>query len=226
MISAKIILHHLPNSRSQRILWLLEELKLDYELQIYIDKNNADAKLKFPTLSVQKNDTAQTLTESSAIAEYLAQHQQQLVLSAQDEHYWHYCFYLHFADASFMPNLALKQVFAQIAQQTPWLVRFVSLAFKAAFNRGYLNPEMKQQLNQLNTHLQQHSWLAGDQFSIADILLWFPLHASQYAHPQFSDYPALIEYLKQIKSRPAFQTALQKGHWSAEKFQRYWQITQ
>lgn len=192
-------------------------------MQICVDKHNTDAKLKFPTLSVQKNDTVQTLTESSAIAEYLAQHQQQLVLTPQDGHY---CFYLHYADASFMPNLALKQVFAQIARQTPWLVRFVSLAFKTAFNRGYLNPEMKQQLNQLNAHLQHHTWLAGDQFSIADILLWFPLHASQYAHPQFSDYPARLSYLTQIKSRPAFQTALQKGRWSAEEFQRYWHITQ
>ncbi|MGE8540290.1 MAG: glutathione S-transferase [Acinetobacter sp.] len=229
MNSAKITLHHLPNSRSQRILWLLEELGLNYELQIYDNKNAADVKntkLKFPTLCLQQNDIVQTLTESSAIAEYLAQHQQQLVLTPHNEHYWHYCFYQHYADASFMPNLALKQVFSQIVQQTPWLLRFVSLAFKAAFNRGYLNSEMKQQLNQLNTHLQQRTWLAGAQFSIADILLWFPLHASQYAYPQFSDYPALSQYLMQIKSRPAFQTALQKGRWSAEEFQRYWQITQ
>lgn len=222
----KTTLHHLPNSRSQRILWLLEELGLDYTLQICFDKNAADAKLKFPTLSVQKHDTVQTFTESSAIAEYLGQHQQQLILKPHDDNYWLYCFYLHYADASFMPNLALKQVFAQIAQQTPWPVRFVSLAFKAAFNRAYLNAELSQHLHQLNEHLRQHIWLAGDQFSIADILLWFPLHANQYAHPQFADYPALIQYLAQIKSRPAFQTAMQKGCWSAEEFQRYWRMTQ
>ncbi|MCW8037857.1 MULTISPECIES: glutathione binding-like protein [Acinetobacter] len=105
-------------------------------------------------------------------------------------------------------------------------MRFVSLAFKAAFNQGYLNPELEKQLQMLVSHLQQNTWLAGNQFSMADILLWFPLQACAYAYPQFSDYPALEQYLKQIKSRPAFQSALQKGHWSAEEFQRYWQITQ
>ena len=223
-----ITLHHLPNSRSQRILWLLEELSLNYDLIIY-SKNTADKpnrQMKFPTLHIEQNSQSQTLTESSAVAEYLCQLEQKIMVQPADSSYWHFCFYKNFADAGFMPNLALKQVFTQIAQQTPWPVRFVSLAFKAAFNQGYLNPELEKQLQMLVSHLQQNIWLAGNQFSLADILLWFPLQACAYAYPQFSDYPALEQYLKQIKSRPAFQSALQKGHWSAEEFQRYWQITQ
>lgn len=143
-----ITLHHLPNSRSQRILWLLEELSLNYDLIIY-SKNTADkpnGQMKFPTLHIQQNSQSQTLTESSAVAEYLCQLEQKIMVQPADSSYWHFCFYKNFADAGFMPNLALKQVFTQIAQQTPWPVRFVSLAFKAAFNQGYLNPELEKQL--------------------------------------------------------------------------------
>lgn len=221
-------LHHLINSRSQRILWLLEELRLDYELIIHPQKVlNADAPPhKFPILLLQQSGHEQTLTESSAIAAYLCQQKQALILNSSAHHYWDFCFYTHFSDGSFMPNLALKQVFAQIVCQTPWPVRFVSLAFKATFNKAYLNPEIKTQLTLLNDHLTKNTWLAGDQFSYADILLWFPLHACTYAYPDFQAYNALERYLRQIKSRPAFQAALLKGQWSADEFQRYWERTQ
>lgn len=225
MQDLKITLHHLPNSRSQRIVWLLEELDLNYEL--IICPNKIQSGLKFPTLLIQQPYAdIHTLTESSAIAEYLCQLNKQFILDAPDNMYWNYCFYKNYADASFMPNLALKQVFAQIAQQTPWLLRFVSLAFKAAFNSAYLTPEITKQLQMLDSHLKNHIWLAGNQFSCADILVWFPLQASQSALLNFTAYPALARYLTQIQSRPAFQTALLKGHWSTEEFQRYWQITQ
>ena len=223
-----IQLYHLPNSRSQRIVWLLEELGLDYELDIHLEHTqttNGQA-LKFPTLLIQQNAQNQLkLTETSAIAEYLCQQQQKFIIHPNHQGDWNFCFYQHYADASFMPNLALKQVFSQIAQQTPWLVRFVSLAFKMAFNKGYLNPEIAQQLQQINLHLTRYTWVAGDDFTYADILLWFPLHASAYAYPDFAHYPALVNYLQQIKSRPTFQASLQKGQWSADLFQQYWQMT-
>lgn len=224
----KLKLHHHPNSRSQRIVWLLEELKLDYELDIYLEKPQTANRqtLKFPTLLIQHDPQNQLrLTETSAIAEYLCQQQQKLITHPNHEDYWNFCFYQHYADASFMPNLALKQVFSQIVQQTPWLVRFVSLAFKMAFNKSYLNPEIAQQLQQINLHLTEHTWLAGDNFTYADILFWFPLQASAYAHPDFAHHPALVNYLQQIKSRPTFQASLYKGQWSADLFQHYWQIT-
>ena len=230
----KLKLHHHPNSRSQRIIWLLEELQLDYQLEIHSThtKNVNGQPLKFPTLLIQDNDAQNQLrlTETSAIAEYLCQKQQKLIIYPNQQDYWSFCFYQHYADASFMPNLALKQVFRQIAQQTPWLVRFVSIAFKAAFNKGYLNPEIQTQLQILNTYLEKNHaknqiWLTGEDFTYADILLWFPLQASAYAYPDFAHYPALVNYLQQIKSRPAFQASLQKGRWSADLFQHYWQIT-
>ena len=121
-----------------------------------------------------------------------------------------------------MPNLALKQVFQQIKQQTPLLVRFLSLAFQSAFNRAYLNRELHRQLN----HLSTHAYFAGDVFSYADILMWFPLYAASYATPQFTQYHAIQYYFTQIQSRPAFNAAMARGQWSASDFEHYWAITQ
>ena len=90
-----ITLHHLPNSRSQRILWLLEELSLNYDLIIY-SKNTADKpnrQMKFPTLHIEQNSQSQTLSESSAVAEYLCQLEQKILVQPADSSYWHFCFY-------------------------------------------------------------------------------------------------------------------------------------
>ena len=224
----KLELHHHPNSRSQRIVWLLEELQLEYDLiihQEHLSKSSNQPTFKFPTLIFNEIQHTKILTETSAIAEFLCLKQQKLYVQPHDTTYWSFCFYKHFADASFMHNLALKQVFAQITQQTPWLVRFISLVFKTAFNKLHLNPELEKQLQVLNVHLTNNLWLAGDVFTYADILLWFPLQASRYAYSDFSSYATLEKYLTQIESRPAFQEALQKGLWSAEKFRTYWNIT-
>ena len=228
MQSSQIQLFHKPNSRSQRIIWLFEELQLPYELcfEHLPETAQSAAAVKYPTVKISNTASLFELTESSAIAEYFSQQEQRLIISPESESFKNYCFYKNFADASFMPNLALKQVFSQIVQKTPWPVRFISLAFKSAFNEAYLNPELKRQLDQLEQHLQQQRWLAGNSLSIADILLWFPLCACQYAVSQFHHYIALNHYLRQIESRPAFQQACAKGQWSAQEFERYWKITQ
>lgn len=219
-------LYHLPNSRSQRIIWLFEELNIPYDLKV-LQQDQLTPKAhvdKCPTIHL--SDENLWLRESSAIAEYFCQQQQKLTITTHEQNYWDFCYFKNFADASFMPNLALKQVFAQIAQQTPWLFRVVSLLFKKAFNHAYLNPEIKQQLDTIEQHLADHTWLASDVFSYADILMWFPLQACQHAYPHFAKYTAIQAYLARIHTRPAFQVALEKGQWSSKNFQHYWQITQ
>ena len=221
-----MILHHLQNSRSQRILWLLEELELSYELQLYDATQARQTNLKFPMLDISHDTQTIRLTESSAIVEYLCQLQQKLIIPHDHTQYWNFCFYSHYSDASLMPNLALKQVFQHIKQQTPFVVRFVSLAFQSAFNHAYLNPELHRQLKEIDTHLSTHSSFAGDVFSYADILMWFPLYAASYATPQFAQYNSIQHYFTQIQSRPAFNTAMTRGQWSASYFEHYWSITQ
>ncbi|MEJ5034029.1 glutathione binding-like protein [Acinetobacter sp. MYb177] len=221
-----MILHHLQNSRSQRILWLLEELELSYELKPYDATQARQMNLKFPTLDISHDTQTIRLTESSAIVEYLCQLQQKLIIPHDHTQYWNFCFYSHYSDASLMPNLALKQVFQHIKQQTPLVVRFVSLAFQSAFNHAYLNPELHRQLKEIDIHLSTHSYFAGDVFSYADILMWFPLYAASYATPQFTQYQAIQYYFTQIQSRPAFNAAMARGQWSASYFEHYWSITQ
>ena len=228
----KLTLYHLATSRSQRILWLLEEFQLNYELVIcrqnppnagmqQLKQHSASA--KFPTLLIQADQQQFMLSESSAIAEFLQQHLHKAPMADSAlEQQLQFSFWKNFADASFMPNLALKQIFAQIAQRTPLPLRPVSWCFKQGFSLGYLNQAIAEQLNCIEQHLSRHTWLAGYSFSIADILVWFPLQACAAAHPEFMQYPHCRHYLAQIASRPAFQQALRKGQWSDAQFKQYW----
>lgn len=229
-----IRLFHKTNSRSQRILWLLEELKLDYEL-VFCDNDPSDQSLdqikhphrlaKFPTVQIYENNGSDviTLAETATIADYLSYLFNELgitQLSQQEIQYFYY--WKNFAEATLMTDLALKQVFAAIVTRTPWPVRFVSQLLKLGFNRGYLNHTLHQHLQMIDEHLKDHCYVAGQQFTIADLLLWFPLLACTQSNPAFESLPHIQRYLLQIQSRLAFQRALAKGQWSASTFQSYW----
>ncbi|ANF81432.1 hypothetical protein A3K93_03960 [Acinetobacter sp. NCu2D-2] len=214
---------HLQHSRSQRIVWLLEELQQPYAL---ITHHVSQTHHKYPYLILKHNTHQErALTETSAICHYLCQHAQQLLIHIDQNDYWDFCFIQHFADASLMPLLLMKQLYAQTTQRTPWLLRWVSLSFQYSINRFYLTPELHQHLKQLDMHFSRHEYAAFS-FSYADILLWFPLKACRYALKDFAEYAALVDYLNRLESRPAFQAALQKGEWHKSTFKHYWAITQ
>lgn len=225
---------HKTNSRSQRILWLLEELQLDYEV-VFCGANIPTQELaplqsnhppiKFPTVQIFHDDLTEviTLSETAAIADYLSHQLNALgisLLSGQEAHLYFY--WKNFAEATFMPDLALKQIFAQIVARTPLPVRLVSKFLKFGFDRGYLNHALQQHLLMINEHLKSHPYLAGNHFSIADLLLWFPLLACTQASTEFSSLQNIQCYLQQIQSRPAFHSAIKKGQWSAVEFKSYW----
>ncbi|CAB1214516.1 glutathione S-transferase N-terminal domain-containing protein [Acinetobacter bouvetii] len=229
-----ITLFHKTNSRSQRILWLLEELNLDYELihcddpiptQGFDKLPNLNSTLKFPTVQICDEHSTEviSLTETAAIADYLS-HQCNSLGMAQlsSSEMLHYYFWKNFAEATLMPDLALKQIFAQIVLRTPFPVRFISKFLKFGFDQGYLNDALQQHLFRINAHLKDHIYLAGNHFSIADVLLWFPLLACTQASTKFAELLHIQRYLQKIQSRPAFQRALEKGQWSATVFQTYW----
>lgn len=232
MTDVTVHLYHLKNSRSQRIVWLLEELQLDYALTLYhehIQPNQVNEHphifKKFPTLVYQQTGKSPiVLTETTAIVDFLWQlHGQSCIEKCDDpQQLADYYFWKNFADASFIPNLALKQIFSQIVQHTPFPVRFITQILKAGFNRGYLNTALHQQMQHINQQLQQQHWIAGSQFTAADILLWFPLDACTQLHADFQHYKNIQSYLNRLESRPAFQKALNKGQWSAVDFYTYW----
>ncbi|MDO7185715.1 glutathione binding-like protein [Acinetobacter baumannii] len=217
----QIRLFHLQNSRSQRIIWFLEELELNYELmtKYHSDKdknNNSPHQLsKFPTLEISEQGQTAILDYLSHLHPKLGQNNllgQQL----QNFYYWkNYC------EATFIPDLVLKQIFHQITERTPFPVRFIPKLLKFGFDQGYLNQSLQRHMSMIDKHLERHLWFAGDQFTTADILMWFPLLACS---PNYSQFKHIQRYLVQIENRPAFKNALIKGQWSASTFQTYWAI--
>ncbi|MGE8558344.1 MAG: glutathione binding-like protein [Acinetobacter sp.] len=229
-----IRLFHKTNSRSQRILWLLEELNLEYELihgdgsiptQAFAQLAHHDLSLKFPTLHIVEDHAADVicLTETAAIADYLSYRFDRLgIAQLSSSEILQYYFWKNFAEATFMPDMALKQIFAQIVQRTPFPLRFISQLLKVGFDQGYLNHALNQYVCRIDAHLKNHRYIAGDHFSIADIILWFPLLACTQSTTKFASLQHIQRYLQQIQNRPAFQRALEKGQWSAVQFQSYW----
>ncbi|QIT18672.1 glutathione binding-like protein [Acinetobacter pittii] len=222
----QIRLFHLQNSRSQRIIWFLEELGLNYELTIKDhsgidkDKNSPHQLSKFPTIEIIEQGKTSILDETSAILDYLSHLHPQLgpnsLLSQQLQNFY---YWKNYSEATFIPDLVLKQIFHQIVKRTPFPVRFIPKFLKYGFDQGYLNQSLQRQMSMIDKHLEHHLWFAGDQFTTADILMWFPLLACS---PNYRQFKHIQRYLAQIENRPAFKNALIKGRWSASTFKAYW----
>ena len=215
-----ITLHHLNNSRSQRILWLLEELGQPYEVRHY--RRDPKTMLAPPELravhplgkSPVITDGEVTLAESGAIIEYLADRYGTGALlpapgSAERRHctYW-----LHYAEGSAMPPLLLKLVFNRVAgAAAPFFVKPVARGIVRKVLRGFVDPQLKLHLDYLESSLGGREWFAGDAFSVADIQLSFPLEAFAARGGLDAGYPGLSAFLQRIHARPAYQRALQRG---------------
>lgn len=222
----RIRLFHLQNSRSQRIIWFLEELGLNYELTIKDhsgidkDKNSPHQLSKFPTIEIIEQGKTSILAETSAILDYLSHLHPQLgpnsLLSQQLQNFY---YWKNYSEATFIPDLVLKQIFHQIVKRTPFPVRFIPKFLKYGFDQGYLNQSLQRQMSMIDKHLEHHLWFAGDQFTTADILMWFPLLACS---PNYRQFKHIQRYLAQIENKPAFKNALIKGRWSASTFKAYW----
>ncbi|MBJ8479616.1 glutathione S-transferase family protein [Acinetobacter pittii] len=225
-MTCKFDYFHLQNSRSQRIIWFLEELGLNYELTIKDhsgidkDKNSPHQLSKFPTIEIIEQGKTSILAETSAILDYLSHLHPQLgpnsLLSQQLQNFY---YWKNYSEATFIPDLVLKQIFHQIVKRTPFPVRFIPKFLKYGIDQGYLNQSLQRQMSMIDKHLEHHLWFAGDQFTTADILMWFPLLACS---PNYRQFKHIQRYLTQIENRPAFKNALIKGRWSASTFKAYW----
>lgn len=232
----QIKLFHLANSRSQRVIWLLEELQLDYEIIQCTTQNDdlglkqlkkLDPTAKFPTIQIINNNENFILSETAAIMEYLSHSTKQLESALfSNQEYKNYCYWKNFSEATFIPDLALKQVFHQIVTRTPFPLHLMPLIIKYAFDKAYLNAILQQHMEKIEAHLAQHKWFVGNTFTIADLLLCFPISA--YFYKQQSDlknylqFPHIAQYLQEIEHRDAFKMAMDKGNWSQSTFKNYW----
>jgi glutathione S-transferase len=215
-----IIVHHLNNSRSQRILWLLEELGVPYELKRY----QRDPKTMLAPASLRAVhplgkspviiDDGMTLAESGAIIEYLADTygHGQLIAAAGSAERLQQSYWLHYAEGSAMPPLLLKLVFKRVeSAPVPFFVKPVSKGIARKVQHDFVDPQLKLHLDYLDGQLGDRSWFVDDAFSVADIVMSFPLEAFAARGGLDQRYPRLSAWLQRIHVRPAYQRALQAG---------------
>ncbi len=215
-----IIVHHLNNSRSQRVLWLLEELGLDYEIERY--QRDPKTMLAPPALraihplgkSPVITDDALTVAESGAIVEYLLGRygNGSLVPAAGTPERLRWTYWLHFAEGSAMPPLLLKLVFDKLeSSPMPFFVRPIARGIAQKVKSSFVQPQIDQQLDYMESELGKTAWFAGDAFSAADIQMSFPLEAAGARGGLTQSHPKLMAWLQRIHARAAYQRALERG---------------
>lgn len=213
-----IIVHHLNNSRSQRILWLLEELNLPYEIKRY--ERNKLTMLAPPELkevhplgkSPVITDGDLVIAESGAIIEYLVNKYGNGRLKPADEkNALRYTYWLHYAEGSAMPPLLLALIFNKIeTAPMPFFIRPIAKGISAKVRKAFINPNIKTHFDFMEGELGKNSWFAGNEFSAADIQMSFVVEAAG-SRGILKDRPKLQAYLSAIHSRPAYKQALERG---------------
>ena len=215
-----ITVHHLNNSRSQRVLWLLEELGLPYEIKHY--QRDAKTMLAPPELlqvhplgkSPVITDDGVTVAESGAIIEYLVERygNGRLVPPAGSPEKLRWRYWMHFAEGSAMPPLLMKLVFTTIERtKMPFFIKPIAKGISQKVQGTLVEPNLKRQLDFMEAELTKSEWFAGQEFSAADIQMSFPLEAAAQRAGLDASRPKLMAFLKRIHARPAYQKALERG---------------
>jgi glutathione S-transferase len=215
-----ITVHHLNNSRSQRVLWLLEELAVPYEIVKYQrDPKTMLAPKELEAIhplgkSPVVVDDGKTIAESGAILEYLIETHGngRLAPARGTPAYIDYRYFMHYAEGSLMPYLLLKLIFRRLrSAPMPFFVKPVAKKIADTVSGQFVDPNLKRHLAFLNDHLAKHTWFAGDELSAADIQMSFPIESAVARAGDMADVSKLADFVKRIKDRPAFQRALERG---------------
>lgn len=202
-----LIVHHLENSRSQRVLWLLEELGLPYEIKYYA--RNPKTMLAPPELRqvhplgkspiVEDVDEGRVIVETGAIVEYIVEKAGgRFGPPAHRDAILRYRQFLHYAEGSLMPPLLVMLVASRIPLFGGTVRKRIGAMFQV-------------HLDFVEAELGSRPWFAGDEISAADVMMSFPLEAARARAGLDSSRPATIAWLDRIHSRPAYQAALAKG---------------
>ena len=215
-----IVVHHLNNSRSQRVLWLLEELGVDYEIVKYERDPQtmlAPASLravhplgKSPVIT----EDGTTVAETGAIVEYVLERHGngRLVPAAGMPERLRFTYWLHFAEGSAMPPLLLKLIFDRVeAAPMPFFAKPIARGIASKVKGAMVEPNLKRQLDYMEAELGKSEWFAGDAFSAADIQMSFPVEAAAMRAGLDASRPKLWAFLQKIHARPAYGKALERG---------------
>ncbi|MEH1816497.1 MAG: glutathione S-transferase [Nostoc sp.] len=202
-----IIVHHLNNSRSQRVLWLLEELGIEYEIKFY----ERDPKTMMAPESLRQvhplgkspviTDANLAIAESGAIIEYLVDRygNGRLVPASGTPEYLRYKYWLHYAEGSAMPLLVMRLVLNNFGAGDSNVVS------------GFVAPQIKLHFDYIEDELRKNTWFAGNEFTAADIQMSFPLEVVAALPEEVKNRPKLKEFVERIHERPAYKTALERG---------------
>ena len=214
-----ITVHHLNDSRSQRVLWLLEELGLAYEVKRY--QRDARTLLAPPELkaihplgkSPVVDDGEARMAETGAIVEYLLEAHGGSALrpargTAEGRRF---TYWLHYAEGSAMTPLLLKLIFSQIPKRAPLLARPVAKGSARGMHERMIDPQIAAHTADWEAELGRSEWFAGDAFSAADIMMSFPVEAAGSRVGYGPDKPRLKAFLERIHARPAYVRALERG---------------
>jgi glutathione S-transferase len=215
-----IVVHHLNNSRSQRLLWLLEELGLEYEIKRY----QRDPQTMLAPASLREvhplgkspviTDGDATLAESGAIMEYLIERygEGRLIPPAGTSERLRYTYWMHFAEGSAMPPLVMKLIFDRMEKgPMPFFVRPVARGIAGRVKKGFIQPNINRQLDFMEGELSKSAWFAGGEFTAADIQMSFPLEAAAARGGLDASRPKLMEFLGRIHAREPYRAALERG---------------
>ncbi|MDR7118319.1 glutathione S-transferase [Caulobacter sp. BE254] len=218
-----IIVHHLNNSRSQRVLWLLEELGVPYEVRRY--ERDPQTMLAPPELLAVHplgkspiitddgvTDGDRTIAETGAIVEYLVETygQGRLVPAAGTPERLRWTYWLHYAEGSAMSPLLLKLVFTALPDRAPGLLKGLVRTIAAKAQSGFVDPQLKSHIDYWEAELAKAEWFAGPDFTAADIMMSFPLEAGA-ARAGAASRPHVKAFLDRIHARPAYRQALERG---------------
>ena len=216
-----LTVHHLNNSRSQRVLWLLEELGLPYEITRY--ERNPQTMLAPPELRqvhplgkspVVTTDDGLVLAESGAIVETVIERygQGRLAPAAGTPEALRYRYWMHFAEGSAMSPLLLKLVFDKIeGSKMPFFAKPIAKAIAGKAKGSFVMPNINAHLDYMESELGKSRWFAGEEFSGADIQMSFPIEVAQARGGLDKARPKLMAYLERIHARPAYKKALERG---------------
>ena len=215
-----VVVHHLENSRSQRVLWLLEELGVPYEVKRY--ERNTETMLAPPELravhplgkSPVITDGGSTVAESGAIVEYLVDRygNGRLIPPPGTPERLRYTYWLHYAEGSAMPPLLMKLVFDRVeTAPMPFFVKPIARGIAGKVKSTFIQPQIALHFDYLEAELGKATWFAGDEMTAADVQMSFPIEAADARGGGTTGRPRLAAFLQRIHARPAYQRALAKG---------------
>jgi glutathione S-transferase len=215
-----VTVHHLNNSRSQRVLWLLEELGVEYEVRRY-ERDRATLLAPPELAKVHKlgkspviTDGAVTLAESGAIIEYLvARHGAGRLAPLPESADWvRYVYWLHYAEGSMMPPLLIKLIFDRVEKSPmPFFARPIARGIVGKVRSTFIGPRLKLHLDFMEGELATSPWFAGSEFTAADIQMSFPLELAISRAGLDQTRPRLMEFLDRIHARPGYRRAVERG---------------